>query len=1579
MRKLLLLLMLLAVGALGALAQTDVTASYIGDVTLIVNGGGHSHGSQNHAESAGRGWWNNQTLLSGWHAFAAPDDNGAAGESWQSGFGSAGVMMGRTMVLPEGNYTLSFEACGMNATNSAEPSATPVSGDAVGFLTGQPDVDITNSAPGDNTFHTVSFTFDVTTANTSYEFGIKKVSDESKIDWCQIKNIKLVLNSTNITPVDNSSISGFTYSGSQTWHTNTWSVEGQSDGTRFQVPFHELWVASGGTLSDATITGSYTPTANGVYKVSAWVRAMNEAGGDISGVKIFVGDAEADACTGSSARDGKARIGTFSAMADGVSGTPFYYGFKLENATLNWLSFKNVTITYYPEMPDAEKNALLGLVPTGKMSASVKNTLDGYVTAFESNASVANYNALSLYIPTAVSSVAVYTAINTAISNYATKAAALDAAGQAAYDASGIQAKYDNGTYETLAEAESELATAFATAVKAQTTVGSDWTGLIVNPSFESDINVGWTYNMVRQSNNSFGKTGNYYAEKYEPVGRVGVSQTITGMPAGVYRMSAHVKARGVTSAKLYAAGIEQAIKVEDKEDDYSVEFACDANADITIGFEGVGTDPKTDISWLCVDNFTLTLVSAGLPDVVAVEGKMNAEVAQQQTDAISAYNADKTVANYNVASVAIAAAQTSKDAYLAASTAITKAENLQTANNFVTSEAATTFAEAIAGIKTNYEKGALTDENAYNAGKNLGVVAVGWHASATNTPASNYIGSTWSSTDFVINDWSVEGESDESNFTVPFIQYWTGDANSLGKNTWTGTLTGLDANKLYSVSAWVRVRQANSKTKEDNGITFQVGDGKAVDVTGGEQVGSSQFYLGTFTAKGKTDASGNLTIKFNVAAESNISWLAFKNVKYTEQEDVLVDVTDTYITNSDFEGEYTVYSNPRDDRAIYQPEGWTIEYNNGKEWDMTILKSGDLASNTFDGKTGTLSSAGDQTYKIRFNNSYKNQSLGLYQTKTLRPGKYVLSADYYKGGSGGDAYIEVGSTSKNSSTNGSWSVVSVDFTTDGKTEVKLGCKAVHTDNYEKFYAFDNFKLTWNVTSALIALINEANDYYIPSLSTIAEMQTLGEKITAANEALSEDGETMVTAYNELTAALETVKGMTAEQGDYENLSTAITAAEAHVLGFDENEYAPYTNVDALTALAAAKAIDPTANNIQAVVVSTTESLNAATWTANKEELNAFYDGDFSKCAEDTQTPLDYTPTGWTASSNFRAMLKNAETYPGLSEATASSAPMSWSGGITYGEQLGYEMPLAAHTIYELKLKAAGWNNETRSGIQVSILKGEEGMATYNLGTPDRDIMGNASNTAGMTELSIIFATGEAGNYVFKVSSGNNFVLTDLSLLKAASQTLTFADNSAVPAYAPGTYPTVKIERTLSADRWATAVYPFAVSGVDNIAVLESYDAETGAIGFTTASSCKANFPFLMRSTSGVDEITLTNVEVAKISSNPAATANEASLKGTYSSIDITNEAINYVLSNNKIYKVGDAGATINPYRAYIQLADGASVKALSFNVDGLTTDIQGVTNNAVNDGKVYDLSGRVVKTPSKGMYIVNGKKVLVK
>jgi len=498
MKRKLLLAALCVVGALGfnANAQTDVTESYVGDLSKIVVGS-HTHGDKtvehrlNQASwPEGSAWWNDQPLPSGWHAFAAPGTSGT-GESWTSGFGSAGVMMGRTMNLPEGNYTLSFAAFGCNASNSSDPSTLPTAGDVVAFCTGQDNVDITNTASaGDNTFHNVSFTFDVTSANSTYSFGIRKLTDDSKIDWCQIKDVTLVLNSTNITPIANNVTTGWT----QTFDSeesqvgdfaaNVASVEGNSDGTNYLAPFNQVWKASGNILSNQTISNTFTPTETGVYKMSAWVRVYNESGGSVSGAKIFIGDTEADACTGSEITNG--RLGTYTAMADGVAGTPISYGFKIEDASMNWISWKDVTFTYYAEMPDAEKTALLAQVPSGKMNATVQTTLAGYVSAFESNASVANYNTLSLYIPTATASVEAYTNINTAISTYATLAESLDAAGQAAYDASAIQTKYDNATYESYAEAEAELSAAYVVAVKAQTTANSDMTAAVAGAACTS-------------------------------------------------------------------------------------------------------------------------------------------------------------------------------------------------------------------------------------------------------------------------------------------------------------------------------------------------------------------------------------------------------------------------------------------------------------------------------------------------------------------------------------------------------------------------------------------------------------------------------------------------------------------------------------------------------------------------------------------------------------------------------------------------------------------------------------------------------------------------------------------------------------------------------------------------------------------------------------------------------------------------------------------------------------------------------------------------------------------------------------
>ena len=68
----------------------------------------------------------------------------------------------------------------------------------------------------------------------------------------------------------------------------------------------------------------------------------------------------------------------------------------------------------------------------------------------------------------------------------------------------------------------------------------------------------------------------------------------------------------------------------------------------------------------------------------------------------------------------------------------------------------------------------------------------------------------------------------------------------------------------------------------------------------------------------------------------------------------------------------------------------------------------------------------------------------------------------------------------------------------------------------------------------------------------------------------------------------------------------------------------------------------------------------------------------------------------------------------------------------------------------------------------------------------------------------------------------------------------------------------------------------------------------------------------------------------------------------------------------------------LNGFKAYLPLKNGASAISLRFGDEG-TTEIETSTLNTQPSTEVYDLQGRRVLNPTKGVYIVNGKKVVIK
>ena len=464
-----------------------------------------------------------------------------------------------------------------------------------------------------------------------------------------------------------------------------------------------------------------------------------------------------------------------------------------------------------------------------------------------------------------------------------------------------------------------------------------------------------------------------------------------------------------------------------------------------------------------------------------------------------------------------------------------------------------------------------------------------------------------------------------------------------------------------------------------------------------------------------------------------------------------------------------------------------------------------------------------------------------------------------------------------------------------------------------------------------------------------------------------------------------------ADAADYTALKNAIDAYDGATWGFETGEYAPYNNVEAINNIDAAKAINKEAVNSKLLVNSLTTKLAL---TANVSEVNAIYNGDFALSENDGAQvgwQTDHS-AGLGGANHARAfVLNNGDgNYDylaafGQGDGTRSCSYFRFDGTssakttkYTYGATAGYTMPLKTGTIYKLTAQAGGWGQVNKNFKIAVVSSTDANVVAQTLKTPATGVHqgGNVIN------YEMYFVVPAAGDYKMVLTNpddvDNAIAISNIELF--STNALVFADGS-VPTYAPGTYPSVKISRELTANYWATAVYPFAVSDVDNIAVLDSYNKKTGALGFTSVTASTANEPFFMRSKTDKSEIILSNVEVAAASAVDA-TKSEASLKGVYTTTNITNAEKNYVLSNNTIYSVGTAGATINPYRAYIQIAqDAAPARALSFFIDGEeTTGIEGIDaqTNMLN-GTVYNLNGQRVEKVQKGLYIVNGKKVVVK
>lgn len=170
-------------------------------------------------------------------------------------------------------------------------------------------------------------------------------------------------------------------------------------------------------------------------------------------------------------------------------------------------------------------------------------------------------------------------------------------------------------------------------------------------------------------------------------------------------------------------------------------------------------------------------------------------------------------------------------------------------------------------------------------------------------------------------------------------------------------------------------------------------------------------------------------------------------------------------------------------------------------------------------------------------------------------------------------------------------------------------------------------------------------------------------------------------------------------------------------------------------------------------------------------------------------------------------------------------------------------------------------------------------------------------------------------------------------------------------------------------------VLPFEAKANDLGATKVATFKETNGdiANFETVAEVEANKPFLTIDAKEAKELKFVDKTIV---ATPETLADN-DFVGVYVP---TNAAGMYGINNDGNLQKGGADATISAFHAYLKVNDAKPAPArIALNGSTLTA-INGITADKVVDTAVYDISGRrVYGKLHKGLYIINGKKVVVK
>lgn len=242
--------------------------------------------------------------------------------------------------------------------------------------------------------------------------------------------------------------------------------------------------------------------------------------------------------------------------------------------------------------------------------------------------------------------------------------------------------------------------------------------------------------------------------------------------------------------------------------------------------------------------------------------------------------------------------------------------------------------------------------------------------------------------------------------------------------------------------------------------------------------------------------------------------------------------------------------------------------------------------------------------------------------------------------------------------------------------------------------------------------------------------------------------------------------------------------------------------------------------------------------------------------------------------------------------------------------------------------------------------------------------------------------SGAMPNVIFYLADGTTITGNNIVSNKN-TDALVLTDKNAFNVPTDFTAAAVNYDRVFKTDAnyVQSFVLPFGFTVPTGTTVAELSSVNGNNLVFKPVTTTEANKPYLVVTTDGDFINKLTNVQVkATTGADLTTTVDGVSHIGSYTAQNVANV---YGYANGKFVKA--TTGSVKPFRTYVKVtgSQGAAPMAFGVNIEGTVTGINNATTAATAKEAIYNLQGvRVsgdLKHLTKGVYIVNGQKVVVK